>query len=288
MSKPSFASRFSGAVKRLFGKSTRPVVSSKPEDLKAGDAAVQDSSSETNEALPADTSSSVAEEFTTEAVNSSESPVTTGYVGSTPTPLSDRAEAEKPSAGEEPSRADASAKPPAGDAGDRAEEPAVSAAEDAPAAQGDAARPREDEKDEKPEPPGDDPAGGPRPGPGAALVTAPADEPSAPAAPTAEGPSAAEGAAIARELDVAEAPTQAADARLLAEIRAGGPEPAEELPVPGYDGLTLPSIRARLRRLTIDEVRRLRVYESANAARPEFLRMYDNRIAKLEAEATAE
>lgn len=54
--------------------------------------------------------------------------------------------------------------------------------------------------------------------------------------------------------------------------------------MPGYDDLTLPSIRARLRKLTIDQVRELRAYEVAHGERPEFIKMYDNRIAKLQSE----
>lgn len=69
---------------------------------------------------------------------------------------------------------------------------------------------------------------------------------------------------------------------MLEKVRKQSAPAAEELPVPGYDGLTLPSIRARLRKLTIDQVRDLRAYEIANAERPEFVKMYDNRIAKLQ------
>jgi outer membrane biosynthesis protein TonB len=62
------------------------------------------------------------------------------------------------------------------------------------------------------------------------------------------------------------------------------PEPvaADALPVPSYDELTLASVRARLRSLNLEQVRLLRDYEQANAARADFLRMYVNRIAKLE------
>ncbi|MEY9213769.1 hypothetical protein ABH917_003215 [Thermobifida halotolerans] len=63
-------------------------------------------------------------------------------------------------------------------------------------------------------------------------------------------------------------------------------EAPEEAPLPNYDSLTLPSVRARLRKLTIDQVRQLRAYEAAHANRPEFVRMFDNRVAKLEAQST--
>jgi hypothetical protein len=40
-------------------------------------------------------------------------------------------------------------------------------------------------------------------------------------------------------------------------------------------------VRARLRALSAAQVSVLREYEAANAARADFLRMFDNRIAKL-------
>jgi outer membrane biosynthesis protein TonB len=65
------------------------------------------------------------------------------------------------------------------------------------------------------------------------------------------------------------------------------PEPApakfaaRSLPVPDYDAATLASVRASLRALSAVQVSVLREYEAANAARADFLRMFDNRIAKL-------
>lgn len=56
---------------------------------------------------------------------------------------------------------------------------------------------------------------------------------------------------------------------------------AASLPVPGYDDATLASVRARLRTLTAAQVSQLRDYEQAHAARADFLRMFENRIAKL-------
>ncbi|WP_165975607.1 hypothetical protein [Actinomadura rubrisoli] len=56
---------------------------------------------------------------------------------------------------------------------------------------------------------------------------------------------------------------------------------AKDLPVPNYDEATLPQLRARLRGLSADQVKLLREYERKHAARPDVLRMYENRIAKL-------
>ena len=90
---------------------------------------------------------------------------------------------------------------------------------------------------------------------------------------------------IAEELAAAEAHTTVADDEVLEKVRKGAAPAAEDLAVPTYDELTLPSIRARLRKLTVEQVRDLRAYEVAHQGRPEFIKMYDNRIAKLEAEA---
>lgn len=59
---------------------------------------------------------------------------------------------------------------------------------------------------------------------------------------------------------------------------------AADLPVPGYDEAPLASVRARLRGLDEKQVGELRDYERAHAARADFLRMYENRIAKLRGE----
>jgi hypothetical protein len=55
-----------------------------------------------------------------------------------------------------------------------------------------------------------------------------------------------------------------------------------ELPLPGYDSLSLASIRARLRGLDVAQLRVLVEYESKNAERPEVLGMLERRIEKLE------
>ncbi|WP_159941818.1 MULTISPECIES: hypothetical protein [unclassified Nocardiopsis] len=108
----------------------------------------------------------------------------------------------------------------------------------------------------------------------------PRTEPATPA--TADVTEAVE--VIAEELEAAEAHTTVASDEVLERVRKGAAPSAEDLAVPTYDELTLPSVRARLRKLTIDQVRDLRAYEVAHQGRPEFIKMYDNRIAKLEAE----
>jgi cell division septation protein DedD len=77
-------------------------------------------------------------------------------------------------------------------------------------------------------------------------------------------------------------PTKPADPSKPAPKPGGATKTtADSLPVPDYDTATIASVRARLRSLTAAQVSQLRDYEQANAARPDFLRMYENRIAKL-------
>ncbi|MEU6742411.1 hypothetical protein [Streptosporangium sandarakinum] len=56
-----------------------------------------------------------------------------------------------------------------------------------------------------------------------------------------------------------------------------------EEPMPGYGQLTVASLRARMRGKSAEQVRLLLAYERATTARPEVVRMYENRLAKLEA-----
>lgn len=70
----------------------------------------------------------------------------------------------------------------------------------------------------------------------------------------------------------------------LAEPSTSAPAMHSEPPLPNYDNLSVASLRARLRNLTVEQVRRLAEYEQAHAARPEVVTMFQRRIAKLEAE----
>jgi hypothetical protein len=55
------------------------------------------------------------------------------------------------------------------------------------------------------------------------------------------------------------------------------------LPVPNYDSLSLPSLRARLRTLNAAQLRELIEYEQSHAARADVVAMFERRIAKLAA-----
>jgi len=102
------------------------------------------------------------------------------------------------------------------------------------------------------------------------------------APPSAEQEAPAETEILAETREVVDA--------VVEEVVEPAPEPAPlvvtrlteaDLPVPSYDSLTHASLRARLRKLTAEQVGMLREYERAHAARPELLKMYDNRLAKL-------
>jgi hypothetical protein len=67
-------------------------------------------------------------------------------------------------------------------------------------------------------------------------------------------------------------------------VRILGPD--EELPVPGYDALSLPSLRSRLRSLDARQLRVLVDYEKSHAGRHDVVLMLERRIAKLESAAS--
>ena len=60
---------------------------------------------------------------------------------------------------------------------------------------------------------------------------------------------------------------------------------AQAPPIPGYDDLSIASLRARLRGLDVDGVRALLAYEKANARRDDVMTMFERRISKIEDEA---
>jgi len=66
------------------------------------------------------------------------------------------------------------------------------------------------------------------------------------------------------------------------------PESRDELPIPDFDNITLGSLRARLRNLSVEQLVVLREWEQAHAHRLPVLTALDNRIAKVSAEAYPE
>ncbi|MFC0433581.1 lipid droplet-associated protein [Kutzneria buriramensis] len=63
------------------------------------------------------------------------------------------------------------------------------------------------------------------------------------------------------------------------DVAADGPDA-----LPEYDELSVPQLRARLRRLTLDDLEQLLAYEREHAARPAYLGMLTRRIATVRAQ----
>jgi len=120
----------------------------------------------------------------------------------------------------------------------------------------------------------------------ASVQPYPAGDDLSPAAPAADAIVTAPDLAGADDPTI-DGPTEAELAD--AELAGAGPAEAElaappaELPVPNYDGLSLPSLRARLRGLDVPQLRTLVDYERANAARADVITMFERRIEKLTA-----
>ena len=70
----------------------------------------------------------------------------------------------------------------------------------------------------------------------------------------------------------------AAGAALAADIAVGGPGGP---PVAGYDDLSIPQLRGRLRGLSVEQVEALLGYERATRGRPPYLTMLENRLTTL-------
>jgi hypothetical protein len=71
----------------------------------------------------------------------------------------------------------------------------------------------------------------------------------------------------------------------VAEPAVAEVTPAAELPLANYDSLTIASLRARLRNLSVAQLGQLIAYEKAHAARADVIAMFERRVAKLESES---
>jgi hypothetical protein len=89
------------------------------------------------------------------------------------------------------------------------------------------------------------------------------------------------GSSAAQPPGEAGAPAPAADADVTG---ASAVTAASALPVPNYDELSLPSLRARLRNLDAGQLRVLAEYERSHAGRADIMTMFERRIAKLTAQ----
>jgi hypothetical protein len=163
------------------------------------------------------------------------------------------------------------------------------------------------------------PADAPTPAEAAPAPVAPVSVAPAPAAPAPVAPVSAPTSEAAASVSAAPAPAAAAvdrdfdktgNVRLLtsAEAVAGDTTPTSDAtvaevaatavevstvaevgaPLPNYDGLSIASLRARLRNLDVAQLRQLVGYERAHADRADVIAMFERRIAKLQAETTPE
>jgi len=79
----------------------------------------------------------------------------------------------------------------------------------------------------------------------------------------------------------AEPETSAASEASAGPETSAATEPSGALPLANYDELSVASLRARLRNLTNDDLTQLMAYEKAHQDRPEVIKMFQNRLAKM-------
>ena len=116
--------------------------------------------------------------------------------------------------------------------------------------------------------------------------------PAAPASPAVTRPAAAPKPAAAAPKPAAAAPKPAPTPKPAAAAPkpapaagpAAGPA-AVTPPIPGYDDLSIASLRARLRVLDADAVHGLLEYEKAHEHRDDVITMFERRLAKIEEKA---
>jgi len=82
------------------------------------------------------------------------------------------------------------------------------------------------------------------------------------------------------EAAAAAAAASAPAAPAAQKATSGAAAPAE-LPLANYDDLTIASLRARLRNLSVDQLNELIAYEKGHAGRADVITMFERRIAKL-------
>jgi hypothetical protein len=122
----------------------------------------------------------------------------------------------------------------------------------------------------------------------ATAKPAPATKAAKPAAKATTKPApATQAAASAKPAPAAKAAPAAKPAAKAASATKPAPpaEPAPAAPpLPGYDDLSLPSLRARLRTLDAPAVKAMLDYEKAHARRDEVITMLERRLAKITTE----
>lgn len=71
--------------------------------------------------------------------------------------------------------------------------------------------------------------------------------------------------------------------RVSADVQVEAPAKADDLPIADFDNVSIGSLRARLRSLTVEDLVTLREWEKAHAHRLPVITLLDNRIAKVSA-----
>jgi len=129
-----------------------------------------------------------------------------------------------------------------------------------------------------------------KPAPAKPAAAEPVPAGQAPAEPAPAKPAPARGTAAkpppARRTAAKPAATKPAPAKPAATKSATTPaaSPAPALPFAGYDGLSVASLRARLRGQGPDGVQAMLAYERATAHRDDVITMYERRLARLAGE----
>lgn len=134
------------------------------------------------------------------------------------------------------------------------------------------------------------------PAAGATVPAKPVAEPEVSAPAVAEPEVVAEAAVVAEPevvpepevvAEVVAEPEVVAEAEVTAGSGASAVSEAEPaaLPIANYDELSIASLRARLRNLSVEQLAELVAYEKGHAAREDVVAMFERRIAKVESEA---
>lgn len=114
------------------------------------------------------------------------------------------------------------------------------------------------------------PAPKPKPVPVAAQTPKPAPAPAPPAAETEAARSVGAPGAVAHEVE-----------EIAEKLHVDTPHSRDELPIPDFDNISIGSLRARLRALSVEDLVVLRSWEAEHANRLNVITTLDNRIAKL-------
>jgi hypothetical protein len=86
---------------------------------------------------------------------------------------------------------------------------------------------------------------------------------------------------------IAHPPKEAPVPRAVPDLKVSEPGKEVDLPIADFDSVSIPSLRSRLRTLSVADLAALREYEQAHAGRLPVITMLDNRLAKLAAAEAA-